>query len=141
LSALARQQLSMFLPKDDEGRVRLAGPAVFLPASNVTSVSMVLHELATNASKYGALSTPAGKIQMSWSLLGEGSVLRLTWKESGGPAAASPDHKGFGSILLEKTTARFEPQYLPTGFQCAIELGLDTAVSGDFGISHSGRPD
>jgi two-component sensor histidine kinase len=94
LSALARQQLSMFLPKDDEGRVRLAGPAVFLPASNVTSVSMVLHELATNASKYGALSTPAGKIQMSWSLFGEGSVLRLTWKESGGPRRGASRPQG-----------------------------------------------
>ena len=121
---LVLYQLATFLPKSAEDRLTLDGPFVLLPADMVTSVSMVLHELATNASKHGALSVPSGNIHLTWTLSGkvEKQVLHLTWSETGGPPASPPAKKGFGSTLLTTSAARFEPRYLPKGFECEIDF-------------------
>src|SRR4029078_2158139 len=66
-----------------------------------------LHELATNASKYGALSVPAGKVDIEWTREAGGPAernLRLTWRESGGPPVTAPNQKGFGCFVLERVT-------------------------------------
>jgi two-component sensor histidine kinase len=78
-----------------------------LKAEAVQNVALALHELATNASKYGALSVPAGKVGIDWvrekAEAGERN-LRLTWRESGGPAVVPPSQKGFGCFVLERVT-------------------------------------
>jgi PAS domain S-box-containing protein len=80
-------------------RVKVSGPAVELSPKHVLALSLALHELATNATKYGALSCPEGRVNVQWSMR-EG-MLHLNWEESGGPPVARPSHKGFGSRLLE----------------------------------------
>ena len=80
------------------------GPEVMLGARATLSTSLLLHELTTNAIKYGALSTSAGRIEVRWLLTGEAGreVLALDWSESGGPPAAEPTRTGFGSRLLRQ---------------------------------------
>lgn len=84
-------------------RIRMDGPDVHLPARVALSLGMVFHELATNAAKYGALST-SGRLLLDWSLPGGGGdLLRFAWRETGGPAARAPDRRGFGSRLIERS--------------------------------------
>lgn len=79
-----------------------AVPAPYLAPSQVLSLALVLHELATNAGKYGALSVPGGTVSLDWRREGDG-VVCLTWREEGGPPiAAPPDHEGFGSFLISR---------------------------------------
>ena len=94
------------LPFSDgrEGRVSAAGPTIELPPNKALLISMVLHELGTNAVKYGALSEPNGAIALIWtkgSLKGA-PVLEFCWKESGGPIVVPPSRKGFGSRMIER---------------------------------------
>jgi two-component sensor histidine kinase len=89
-------------PYGDE-RVALEGEDVHLPARVALSLGMVFHELATNAAKYGALST-AGRLLLSWSVTGEGSLV-FEWRETGGPRTTRPTRRGFGSRLIERSIA------------------------------------
>jgi two-component sensor histidine kinase len=111
-----------------EGQVTLAGPDVTLPPILATSLGLVLHELLTNATKYGALSAPQGVVELSWGLAGDGNERRvlLTWKERGGPPVTPPDHEGFGSALIERSLpgATVERRYKPEGLVCTIDLPL-----------------
>jgi len=81
------------------GKSRVSGPQVLLPAEHVQAMSMTIHELATNAAKYGALSTKAGGLDVSWTVEPGGRVT-LVWVERGGPPVAEPAHRGFGSRLI-----------------------------------------
>ncbi|PIK69208.1 histidine kinase, partial [Methylobacterium frigidaeris] len=86
------------------GRVVAAGPSVSLGPRSVLTLSLMLHELATNAAKYGALSSPAGRVAVTWDLAGDAeAVLRLCWRESGGPPVVPPTRGGFGSRLIERS--------------------------------------
>jgi two-component sensor histidine kinase len=86
-------------------------------------VTLAMHELATNAAKYGALRNTEGQVHLTWQLL-DADRLRLCWKETGGRPVTTPKSKGFGSILIEHTFegARFE--YAPEGFACRFEIRL-----------------
>ena len=84
-------------------RIVAQGPEVWVPANNSLMLTMCLHELATNAVKYGALSNGSGRIHVGWQCQ-DGATVRLSWQESGGPPVAPPTRKGFGSRLIE-----FEP--------------------------------
>jgi len=98
-----RAQLSAFGLE----KVSCRGERVMLRSEAVQNVALALHELATNASKYGALSTPNGKVDIEWALeTGESGDrrLRLTWRESGGPRVVPPKEKGFGCFVLERAT-------------------------------------
>ncbi len=81
---------------------RIEGPPVMLPPRALLSVHMALHELCTNAAKYGALSTPKGRVSVQWRMLGQNGdrQLELDWTERGGPRVAPPQRKGFGTTLL-----------------------------------------
>jgi len=89
---------------------------------------MALHELATNASKYGALANNSGQVRLSWELVSQDqeSRLRLCWTESGGPPVTPPSHAGFGSFLMnrvlkaERGEVRLE--YKPQGLVATFEL-------------------
>ncbi|MEK1873952.1 MAG: sensor histidine kinase, partial [Rhizobium altiplani] len=81
-------------------RIRVDGPDVVLPADLALPLSLVVHELATNATKYGSLSSETGKVSIVWRK--ERERVDLTWTESGGPAVDAPARKGFGSVLIER---------------------------------------
>ena len=107
-------------------RIAFDGPSVPMSSRAVVMLSLVLHELATNAAKYGALSGPAGRVTVSW-VLEPPDTVKLNWRESGGPPVGKPDRVGFGSTLIEKgfraqmggsAMLRFEPD----GLTCALEF-------------------
>lgn len=100
-----RQVLENELAHYGDDRFVLDGPAVTLPPRAALALGLVIHELATNASKYGALSSPNGRITVTWSLeTGESDPkLRLDWTERGGPKVEPPKRLGFGSRLIERS--------------------------------------
>jgi two-component sensor histidine kinase len=95
------------------------------------SLSMALHELGTNAAKYGALSVPEGRVRIDWTVTPGPTAARLTltWTESGGPPVTVPTRRGFGSRLIERgLTAELSGEaridFAPEGVICRIEAGL-----------------
>jgi two-component system CheB/CheR fusion protein len=87
---------------EDSARVVIEGPKAPITGEAVTSLALALHELATNAGKYGAFSTPLGRVHISWTV--ENGRLTLTWKEQGGPAIkGAPEREGFGSLLARRS--------------------------------------
>lgn len=113
-------------------RIRTGGPNVLLAAKPALSLALALHELATNAAKYGALSNDAGVVDLRWHVVyvGEEPRFRMTWSENGGPAIlAQPSRKGFGSRLIERSFAsevggEVELTYAPTGLVFRLEAAL-----------------
>ncbi len=87
------------------GRVRIGGPDIALAPRAALAMSLCLHELSTNATKYGALSVPAGHVDLNWSLepdeTGRDAVLAMSWREIGGPPVQRPERKGFGTRLMD----------------------------------------
>jgi two-component sensor histidine kinase len=113
-------------------RLHIAGPKVPLPPPRAVMMSMILHEIATNAAKYGALSNNAGKVSVTWERIGEAAKqrLHLVWRESGSPALRTPTRKGFGSRLIERGTreqlgGHAVTEFLPDGVVHTIECALD----------------
>jgi PAS domain S-box-containing protein len=110
----------------DEARVVLTGASVALAPAAAQSVAMALHELATNAAKYGALSTAQGCVEVSWSR-DAGGELRLIWCETGGPAVMEPARRGLGTTLLGRALAgpvggRTRLDWRPQGLVCELIL-------------------
>jgi two-component sensor histidine kinase len=101
VSAIAKQELAPYLDEHDT-RVRMEGLQTVLEPTAAQAIAVVLHELATNASKYGALSSPKGQIRLTWSRSEDGQ-LALRWTELGGPRLNAPERKGFGSRLIQGT--------------------------------------
>ena len=123
--ALAESQLSHFSANPD--RVRLEGPPVTLGPDLATPFGLVLHELATNASKYGALSGKRGEVHLRWTLEdGNNQVLRVLWEEKNGPHVAAPGDAGLGTALIERgiPKAKVEREFRPEGFACTIEVPI-----------------
>jgi two-component sensor histidine kinase len=92
-------------------RISIEGPSVYLKAGVAQGFALIVHELATNAVKYGALSAQSGNVSIRWSLDAgvKDTTIDFTWEERGGPPAAPPEHRGFGSILLEKAVSSSVP--------------------------------
>src|SRR5262249_38797438 len=86
---------------------------------------LIMHELGTNASKYGSFSTTTGTVSIRWQVLDndQTEVLRLDWRERGGPPVTPPETTGFGGMLL-RSTAKVDLRYEPAGFECDIMLPL-----------------
>jgi PAS domain S-box-containing protein len=115
-------------------RFEIAGPACDLPPQKALAMTLGLHELATNARKYGALAAPAGRVSVTWSVAGHGPEPRLTlvWRESGGAPVAAPSDSGFGTRLLRQSlgadlagTVRLA--FDPAGLVCTFEFPLERA--------------
>ena len=85
---------------ESEARVRISGPAVMLEPNTAQTIAISLHELATNAAKYGSLSVADGHVEIAWSRAADGR-LSLRWIELGGPTVAPPTHRGFGTRVME----------------------------------------
>jgi light-regulated signal transduction histidine kinase (bacteriophytochrome) len=126
LHTLIEEELRPYNGKS--GAISIAGPKLELEPRPALTLSMVIHELTTNAAKYGALSTAAGKVSVTWSVAED--TLRLQWRETGGPPVAPPARKGFGRTVIESALAhefggdvnlRFEPE----GVECSIQLPID----------------
>ncbi|HWT29515.1 MAG TPA: HWE histidine kinase domain-containing protein [Propylenella sp.] len=107
------------------GNIELSGPPITVGANAAPSLALVLHELTTNALKYGALSAPSGRLDVAWR--SDGRRLVIDWVERDGPPVAPPTRSGFGSSLLDKalkhdldgsTTLRFDP----AGLRCTLDL-------------------
>jgi PAS domain S-box-containing protein len=132
LTSLIREELS---PYDAEGasRISLTGPEVHLEPGHAQSIAMVVHELATNAVKSGALSVPGGRIRVDWSYPNKGRLL-LRWTEFGGPSVKPPRRQGFGGRVIDqlvrnelKGEARFD--WRAEGLACEIVLPARAIVA------------
>jgi two-component sensor histidine kinase len=99
LDALVRNQLAPYMTG---ANITIGGPGTMLPSAEIQALSRVLHELATNAAKYGALSIPGGRISLNWDLEPDGAPTNLTlvWREFGGPPAAAKVQPGYGTDLI-----------------------------------------
>jgi two-component sensor histidine kinase len=114
---------------EDRTRFAINGAQVMLPSRMALALAMALHELCTNAAKYGAFSRLGGRVAIDWLLVvkGEEKRLRLTWRESGGPPVAPPSRRGFGSRLIERGLARelngeVRLDYDPGGVVCTADV-------------------
>jgi two-component sensor histidine kinase len=122
---------------DKSGKVVVQGPPAALPASAAQVLALAVHELATNAVKYGALVQPTGKLTVTWQITDEHGEPRaaLQWRESGVPMTAdAPRRKGYGSELIEKALpyqleAETDLNYGPDGIICSIVVPV--RVNGD----------
>jgi len=115
-------------------RVKMFGPPVPLSPRVALVLSMIVHEIATNAAKYGALSNDFGTIGIDWEVLPgtSGKILRLIWTESGGPPVIAPVHRGFGSRLIERSArdqlgGEATVDFLPRGVVYTITCALEQA--------------
>ena len=120
------------------GRLRAEGEDVEIPPRTAVSIAMALHELCTNAVKYGALSNDAGMVTVRWSISGGPGErrLRLTWIESGGPPVAPPARRGFGSRMIERGLASelggtVALEFLPEGVRCVVDAPLPAVGQGE----------
>jgi len=132
LMAVAQASLKAHLGGLRE-RISFAGEDFRIRPKSAVAISIALHELGTNAAKYGALSTERGSVAVRWTTGGE--RFRLTWEEVGGPPVRPPTRKGFGSRMIERGlavelqgSARID--YRPTGVVCAIDAPLDAIQEG-----------
>jgi PAS domain S-box-containing protein len=112
-------------------RIRADGPDVMLSPRQALSIAMALHELCTNAMKYGALSIERGVVDLAWRVeCGAEPSLALTWRESGGPSVRPPPERGYGSMMIERALA-YDLQgsaaldFAPTGLVCTIRAPLE----------------
>jgi PAS domain S-box-containing protein len=100
----------------EQGRITIEGPESWLNASQSLQITLAMHELATNALKYGALSNATGRVHLAWQPFDGG--IEIQWKERGGPSVTQPTVKGFGSILIEHTFENAHIEYGPEGIGC-----------------------
>ena len=128
LAALARQQLGHYLD-GPRAQISIGGPPVVLRPEAAQSIGLALHELAANAAKYGALSVPDGHVDIRWSTRGqkEGDGVEISWAESDGPDVRTPDHRGFGSLVVENNLSRaldadVRLDFDPAGVRCRIVI-------------------
>ena len=133
LRDIVRKAMSPY-PTDS---VQINGEQVFVNARAVLSLSLLLHELGTNAAKYGALSAEGGQVVLRWSIAektgADGPVVRLQWEERGGPPVTVPSRHGFGSRLIKVVTTselggQVVSHYARTGLVCDVEMPLSSLI-------------
>ena len=132
LEELLRVQLAPF-GGIDSGKVVLRGPEVHLTPQTMQSLGLILYELATNATKHGALSTPAGSVAIGWTRDPQHHGVELIWREHGGPPVAPPTHKGFGQVVFERIGASLDgdisTDFRPEGFVCTVTIAANNLLS------------
>lgn len=128
LHSLVTQELLPYRNGREE-RVRINGPTVMVEPNSAQAIAISLHELATNAAKYGSLSAADGDVEIAWSGTA-GGPLSLRWTESGGPTIAPPTHRGCGTRIIEniiggQIAGKVRFDWRPTGLTCEIALLLE----------------
>jgi two-component sensor histidine kinase/PAS domain-containing protein len=123
---------------DDGSRLEVSGPAIPIGSDAALALSLVIHELATNACKYGALSVPEGRVEIRWSMIKDPDtdkpLLAFSWAEYNGPPVSPPGSPGFGTQLIEmgfsgSSQARSELDYRAEGLRCRIITPLDELMA------------
>ena len=131
LEELLRIQLAPF-GGIDTGKISLQGPEVYLAPQTMQSLGLIMHELATNATKHGALSTPAGSVAIGWERDPDQNGLRLRWQEQGGPRVAPPERSGFGRVVFERIGASLDGEiatdFRPEGFVCSVTIAANNLL-------------
>lgn len=118
-------------------RIRMSGSSdVILKATAAEALGLAIHELATNAAKYGALRAPDGYVEVEWSLSGDdgGEVLEIAWSERGGPKVKTPTRTGFGSLLIKRNMeqafgAPVSMDWAPEGLEWRIVAPAERVIS------------
>ena len=122
LRTIASHELAPYA-ENDKQRIGINGPPLLLEPTAAQAIAVTLHELATNAAKYGALSVPKGHLDLTWTQDTAGT-LNLRWVETGGPQVAAPGRKGFGRRIIEQMTAQLNGEadfdWRPAGLVCGI---------------------
>ncbi len=133
LRQIIRTELAPYIGTggDDEDHVSLDGPDIRLAPNDALTLGLAIHELATNAAKYGSLSVLAGRIAIDWRLV-DNQLVEVHWQEIGGPAVSEPTKRGFGRELIEKILAHelhspVKLSFAPEGLQCVFRVPLRTA--------------
>lgn len=129
LTALIERVLAPYANHPEAVTITPDGP-VILGSSALTSLGLVLHELATNAAKYGALSVPGGRVSIGWEAEAASGYLQLTWVESGGPPVTPPRTTGFGTKLIQTAIYHGEVRqtYAPDGLEVEILIPFGSAA-------------
>jgi len=129
LTDLIRHQLA---PYTTDANTTICGPEVMLTSAETQAVAMVIHELVTNAAKHGALSSPNGRVSVSWDRTGTdaAAILTIAWHELGGPAIAGPVQSGYGSSLIRdliphELGGTVDLVFASDGACCKIEIPLE----------------
>jgi PAS domain S-box-containing protein len=127
LAEIARTTLTPF--EMASNRIRVSGPSVWLLERTAANIALALHELATNAVKYGALSTEEGSVSLNWTFDGDTKKLSLEWAEADGPPVSAPNSEGFGGLVIRQSVARERHgnvtlEYAPAGLRCRIEMEI-----------------
>jgi PAS domain S-box-containing protein len=120
--------------REDGSNVRVSGPNIQLNAKCAVALGMAFHELATNAAKYGALSSKSGAVDIAWTIELPANRLRIQWTESGGPAVTTPNRSGFGRLLLERALASdlrgdVDLEFAERGLKCVIAFPLNELMA------------
>jgi two-component sensor histidine kinase len=115
----------------DAARFSISGPDINITSGSVIALAMTFNELCTNATKFGALSMPSGRIQISWTI--DGERLRLDWTEKDGPAVHPPTRRSFGTRMIETLGRQLGGDahltYQPTGFVYTLDVPISTLKS------------
>ena len=128
LSELVRSQLEHYLDRNGQ-QISIEGIPVVLKPEVAQNLGLALHELATNALKYGALSVPTGHVSVRWRRIFDraGEAVEIVWTETGGPQVSAPQRRGFGSLVIERNLARsldaeVDLTFPHSGAQCRIVI-------------------
>jgi PAS domain S-box-containing protein len=135
LVELVRSQLGHYLDQSGS-QISIKGPSLQLKPEGAQALGLALHELATNASKYGALSVPAGRVNVEWKRkpTSQGGGLEILWQETGGPEVETPKARGFGSLVIERNLARsmdaeVSLEFNPGGVTCRVQVPEEHILS------------
>jgi PAS domain S-box-containing protein len=133
LKTMLLDELAPYLCEDGSN-VRVSGLPIALNAKCALTLGMAIHELATNAAKYGALSTKAGSVDVAWHLDSHHKHLRICWTESSGPTVSAPESSGFGRLLLERALSSdvggdVQLDFAEDGLKCLIAIPLDEHIA------------
>ena len=133
LRMLVEQQLGEHAERFG-GQIAIDGEDVMLKPEAVQNLGLALHELATNAHKYGSLSEPAGEVNISWKFCDDASKLKLVWQERGGPKVTPPERSGFGRAMIENVVSKalegdVRLSFPPKGVRCVIEIPVNQVTS------------
>ena len=126
-------------PAEEDQSISLSGPHLLLPPDIAVALSLILHELGTNALKYGSLSVPEGRLSVSWTE--EANRLSLTWRERGGPAVTAPAREGFGSKLIRLAfPVAYDPEvtsdFAPEGLEFKISFRSSPVAADPVSADH-----
>jgi two-component sensor histidine kinase len=128
LHELVRSQLGQYLDRDG-APVAIDGPGIVLKPEAAQSFGLAVYELLSNATRYGALSVPQGRVSLTWRHLpaAQGGGLEIAWVEGGGPHVATPERRGFGSLVIERNLARaadaeVDLAFAPEGVRCRMVI-------------------